>query len=153
MSEIAPNLWRLKTLNSVWTKKQNNLLYITKSLTLSQDLKGKSILVKDHEVPWGCEPSKLPHFIENRLRDGGKVICLTHRPPFTPRNSSYSFLLEAESTWGLYCGWKLDQVKNPMTSSGIETATSGMWHSASTNYAAMCRSMIWRCRLIQILFD
>jgi len=34
-------------------------------------------------------------------KGGGKVVSLIHRPPFTPRKSSwYSFLLEAESTPG-----------------------------------------------------
>jgi hypothetical protein len=38
---------------------------------------------------------------DNRLTDGGKVVSLTHRPPYTPQEGSwYSFLLEAESTPG-----------------------------------------------------
>jgi hypothetical protein len=37
----------------------------------------------------------------DRLTDGGKVVSLTCRPPFTPQEDSwYSFLLEAESTRG-----------------------------------------------------
>jgi hypothetical protein len=37
--------------------------------------------------------------LDNRLTDGGEVVRLTSLPPFTPReDSSYSFLLEAEST-------------------------------------------------------
>jgi hypothetical protein len=36
--------------------------------------------------------------LENRLTDGGKVVRLTRRSPFTPQKYSwYSFLLEAES--------------------------------------------------------
>jgi hypothetical protein len=27
----------------------------------------------------------LPHFLDNRLTDGGKVVILTRRPPFTPQ--------------------------------------------------------------------
>jgi hypothetical protein len=39
------------------------------------------------------------------LKDGGKIVSLTRRPRFTPKenyliNSWYSFLLEAESTPG-----------------------------------------------------
>jgi hypothetical protein len=45
----------------------------------------------------GCETSRLPHFLDSRLTDGGEVVSLTLRPPFNPR---YSFLLEAESTAG-----------------------------------------------------
>jgi hypothetical protein len=55
--------------------------------------------------PWRpiglCETSRLPHFLDNRLTDGGKVVSLTLQPPFTPDEVSwYSFLLEAESTSG-----------------------------------------------------
>jgi hypothetical protein len=46
--------------------------------------KGKSIPVTGPGGPWGCEMSVLPHFVDNRLTDGGEVINLTRRPPFTP---------------------------------------------------------------------
>jgi hypothetical protein len=40
-----------------------------------------------------------PHFLDDRLTDGGEVVSLTRRPSFTPQEDSwYSFLLEAEST-------------------------------------------------------
>jgi hypothetical protein len=47
----------------------------------------------------------LPYYLDNRLKDVGKVVNLTCRPRFTPQenyliNSRYSFLLEAESTPG-----------------------------------------------------
>jgi hypothetical protein len=29
------------------------------------------------------ETSRFPHFLDNRLTDGGKVVSLTRRPPFT----------------------------------------------------------------------
>jgi hypothetical protein len=42
--------------------------------------------------------------VDNRLIDGGKVVTVTHRPPFTTRKvpgvSWYSFLVEAASTPG-----------------------------------------------------
>jgi hypothetical protein len=39
--------------------------------------------------------------LDNRLTDGGKVVSLTRRPPFTPQEDSwYSFMLEAELTPG-----------------------------------------------------
>jgi hypothetical protein len=60
---------------------------------------GKGIPVAGHGGPYGCETSKLPHYLDNRLTDGGEVVSLTCRPPFTPQEDSwYSFLLEAKST-------------------------------------------------------
>jgi hypothetical protein len=47
------------------------------------------------------ETLMLPHFLDNRLTDGGEVVNLTRRSPFTPQEDSwYSFLLQAESTPG-----------------------------------------------------
>jgi hypothetical protein len=31
--------------------------------------------------PYDCELSSLPHFLGNRLTDGGEIISLTRRPP------------------------------------------------------------------------
>jgi hypothetical protein len=46
-------------------------------------------------------------YVDNRLTDGVKVVSLTRRPLFTPQEGSwYSFLLEADSTPGPWCGWK-----------------------------------------------
>jgi hypothetical protein len=59
--------------------------------------KGKAVPVIGREVQ---ETSRLPHFLDNRVTDGGEV-SLTRRPPFNPQEDSwYSFLLEAESTPG-----------------------------------------------------
>jgi hypothetical protein len=49
-----------------------------------QMVKAKAISVTDREGPEGCETSRLPHFLDNRLTDGGEVSP-TRRPPFTPR--------------------------------------------------------------------
>jgi hypothetical protein len=35
--------------------------------------------------PQGCERSRVPYFLDNRLRDGGEVVSLTRRPSFTTR--------------------------------------------------------------------
>jgi hypothetical protein len=47
--------------------------------------KGKAIPVAGHEGPYGCETSRLPHFLDNGLTDGGEVVSPTRRPPFIPR--------------------------------------------------------------------
>jgi hypothetical protein len=47
--------------------------------------KGKATPVTGHEGLQGCETSSLPHFLDNRLTDGGEVVSLTRRLSFTPR--------------------------------------------------------------------
>jgi hypothetical protein len=48
------------------------------------DVKSMNISVTGHGGPDGCESSRLPHLLDNRLTDGGEVVGLTRRPPFTP---------------------------------------------------------------------
>jgi hypothetical protein len=48
------------------------------------DLIGKAIPVTGRGGPYVCETSRFPHFLENRLTDGGEIVSLTSRPPFTP---------------------------------------------------------------------
>jgi hypothetical protein len=38
--------------------------------------RGKAIPVTGRESPEGCETSKLPHFLDSRLTDGGEVAAL-----------------------------------------------------------------------------
>jgi hypothetical protein len=47
--------------------------------------KAKTILVRGRGGPQGCETSRLRHFLDSRLADGGKGSSLTRRSPFTPR--------------------------------------------------------------------
>jgi hypothetical protein len=44
----------------------------------------KDIPVTGHGSPWGCERLRLPHYLDKRLIDGGKVVSPTRRPHFTP---------------------------------------------------------------------
>jgi hypothetical protein len=65
------------------------------------------------------------HFLDHWLTYGSEVVSLMCRWPFTPQEYSwYSFLLEAESTPRVIVRLEgLDQLKNPMTSSGYEPKT------------------------------
>jgi hypothetical protein len=49
-----------------------------------------------------CETSRFPHFLHNRLIDGGEVVSLTRRQAtlYPQEDFWYSFLLEAELTPG-----------------------------------------------------
>jgi hypothetical protein len=55
--------------------------------------KDKAISVTAHGSPYGCETSRLSHFIDNRLRDGGEDDSLMRRPPFPPPPPPGRFLL------------------------------------------------------------
>jgi hypothetical protein len=48
-------------------------------------VKGKAIPVTGRGGLYGSEISRLPHFLDNRLTDGGEVVSLTLLPPFTTR--------------------------------------------------------------------
>jgi hypothetical protein len=63
--------------------------------------KSKAVTLTGREDPEVCERSRFPHFLDNRLKDGGKVVNFVRRQPFTPQEVSwYSYLLEAKSTPG-----------------------------------------------------
>jgi hypothetical protein len=36
--------------------------------------------------PQGCKMSRFPHFLDNRLTDGGEILSFMWQPPFNPRN-------------------------------------------------------------------
>jgi hypothetical protein len=84
----------------------------------SYECKGKAIPVTGRGGPSGYETSRLPHFLDNRLTDGGEIVSLRRRPPFGPQEYSwYSFMLEAESTpRGIVRLEGLGQLKNVITS-------------------------------------
>jgi hypothetical protein len=54
--------------------------------TYNHKKKSKATPVTGRGGPQGCETSRLPHFLYNRLTDGGEVVSLTRRPPYTPQN-------------------------------------------------------------------
>jgi hypothetical protein len=59
----------------------NDLFHITQYKKVK---KGKTIPVTSRGGPYGCETSRFPYFLDNRLTDGGKVVSPKRRPPFTP---------------------------------------------------------------------
>jgi hypothetical protein len=75
--------------------------------TLLTLIKGKAIPVTGRGRPQGCERSRLPQFLKNRLTDGGEAVSLKRPGALYPQEDSwYSYLLEAESTPGTQCRWK-----------------------------------------------
>jgi hypothetical protein len=69
---------------------------------LCRKVKVKISLLQAMEAHGLREVEAIPHYLDKRLIDGGKVVSPTRQPHFTPRflyfkNSWYSFLLEAET--------------------------------------------------------
>jgi hypothetical protein len=46
--------------------------------------KGKAISVTGRGGPLDCETSRLPHFLDSRLTDGGEVVSVTRLAAFYP---------------------------------------------------------------------
>jgi hypothetical protein len=68
----------------------------------------KAIPLTGRGDPLGCETSRLPHFLENRLTDGGEFVKLTRRSHFAPgkipRNNLYLSLIRSQ---GHSEAWKI----------------------------------------------
>jgi hypothetical protein len=56
----------------------------------SSKKKCKAIPVTGRGGPIGCEMLRIPHCLDNRLTDGGKVVSLTRRPCPTPQKHYFS---------------------------------------------------------------
>jgi hypothetical protein len=62
--------------------------------------KSEEVLVTGRRNVYSCETSRIPHSLENRLRDGGRFVL------------------------GLYCGWNdYADLKHPKTTFGFKSAT------------------------------
>jgi hypothetical protein len=98
-----------------------------KRVYVLQMWKGEAIPVTGLGGPGGYETLRLPHFLDNRLTDGGKVVSLTHRPPFTPPPPGRFLVLISVRAWveprAIVRLEILGQLKNPMTSLRLEPAT------------------------------
>jgi hypothetical protein len=46
--------------------------------------KCEATLVTGRRIPFGCETSELPHFLDNQLTDGGEDVSLADWSPFAP---------------------------------------------------------------------
>jgi hypothetical protein len=77
----------------------SRFLFFTKCYNVK--VKNKAIPVTGRGGLQGCEMLRIPHCLDSRLTDGGKVVISTHRPRFTLQKhyfpaSGTNFLLEAE---------------------------------------------------------
>jgi hypothetical protein len=55
----------------------------------------KAMPVTDHRGPQGCEKSRCPHFLDNRVTDGGEVFSLTCQPAALLHPGRYLVLISA----------------------------------------------------------
>jgi hypothetical protein len=85
--------------------------------------KGKDMPVTGRGAPDGCETSRLPHFLDNRLTDGGESVRLTRSHPLPPRR--FLILISIRSWVDPRAIVRLEELGKfefPMTT-GIEPAT------------------------------
>jgi hypothetical protein len=68
-----------------WITGSDSQNIINRIFNLGGKKKGKAISVRGLGGPSGWETSRLPHFLDNRITDGGEVVSLMSWPPFTPR--------------------------------------------------------------------
>jgi hypothetical protein len=61
--------------------------FISYSQILPNSLLQPVFVVTGLGNPKFCETSRIPHCIDNRIAEGGEVVSLTLRSPFTPRKS------------------------------------------------------------------
>jgi hypothetical protein len=66
-----------------WEQKEKSLVHNEPTVIIEIKRYGRAIPVKVRADPYGCETSTFPHFLANQLTDGGEVVSLTRRPPFT----------------------------------------------------------------------
>jgi hypothetical protein len=55
-------------------------------------VKSKSIPVTGLRGLYGCEMLRIPHCLDNRLRDGSKVVSPTYRQHVTPQKHYYFYV-------------------------------------------------------------
>jgi hypothetical protein len=89
--------------------------------------KGKAIPVTGRTGPLGCETSRLPHFLQNRLIDGREVVSRTRRPAGRPLPPGRFLVLISVRGWvdprAIVRLEGLGQLKDPVIWSRIEPAT------------------------------
>jgi hypothetical protein len=62
-----------------------SLVTIVTQLPKLKYLVSKDIPLAGHGSLYGYEMLRIPHCLDNRLTDGGKIVSLTHRPLSTPQ--------------------------------------------------------------------
>jgi hypothetical protein len=103
---------------------QCSLPFSPESFVFSSAVKRKTIPVTGGRGLQGCEMSRTPHFLDNRLREGGEVVRLTRRPRFTPQKHFLVLIsVRSQANSRTIVRLKaLDKLKNSITSQGIEQA-------------------------------
>jgi hypothetical protein len=68
----------------------------TRVRSLGIEYNGAAVVAKSKAIPitglgglQSCEMLRIPHSLDNRFTDGGKVVRPMHRPQFTPQKHDY----------------------------------------------------------------
>jgi hypothetical protein len=76
---------------------------------------------------------RIPHFLDNQLTDGGKVVSPTHRPHFTPQNHYYFYVS------GIHFCYRLSKPQGLVRPEGLgyfENITSSVAEPATFRFEA-----------------
>jgi hypothetical protein len=71
---------------------KETMLTITEKGRCNRPENGKAIPVTGRGGLYGCEMLRIPHCLDNRLTDGGKVVSPKHPPHFTPQKHYYFYV-------------------------------------------------------------
>jgi hypothetical protein len=77
------SLYYAVEIHTVMRLRGSNIFHIIGSQMAVRLKKGKVIPVTGRRYPYGCETSRFPHFLDNRLTDGVEVVSFTIQPLFT----------------------------------------------------------------------
>jgi hypothetical protein len=129
---------------SVCLKPLSSRIFAMILIRLESSYKITVKLVQRKDVMWRgssyvCETSSLPHFLYNRLTDGGEFVSLTRHPSFNRGKFLVVISLKADTSAVVLLGGLGQLKKNRIISSGIEPATSRL---VATKYTTACLLLI-----------
>jgi hypothetical protein len=112
--------------------------------------RGKVIPVTGRGDPYGSETSRLPHYLDNQLIDGGRLSALRAGRPLPPGRF---LVLVSVGGWvdsrAIVRLEGLGQLKSPIISSGIEPATFRLVAQCLNQLRYHVLHELWRLNLLR----